>query len=112
VLHYGLPYDSKIYIHRVGRTARPGKSGNAISFITQYDVELWLRVEDALGKKLGEYEILKEEIMVLAGRVDETHRVAVLEMKDLHKDRCKSGANLQYNTISKRSRDDMDCKAG
>ena len=38
VLNFDLPPDSKTYVHRVGRTARAGKSGNAISFVTQYDV--------------------------------------------------------------------------
>ena len=74
VVNFDLPHDSKTYIHRVGRTARAGKSGNAISFVTQYDVELWMRIENALGKKLNEYETVKEEVMVLAERVGDAQR--------------------------------------
>jgi superfamily II DNA/RNA helicase len=55
VLNYDLPQDSETYIHQVGRTARAGKSGAAISFVTQYDVELWLRIENTLGEKMDEY---------------------------------------------------------
>lgn len=118
VMNFDLPPDSKTYIHRVGRTARAGKSGNAISFVTQYDVELWLRIEGALGKKLKEHETVKEEVMVLAERVGEAQRSAVLEMKDLHENRGKKGATLRGRRPgsktggAKRGRDDMDRDEG
>ncbi len=112
VINYDLPHDSKTYIHRVGRTARAGKSGSAISFVTQYDVELWLRIENALGKKLDEYNVVKEEAMVLADRVGDAQRAAVLEMKELHKHRGNSGATLRHKRTSKRERDVMDQDEG
>ena len=50
VINYDIPTDSKAYIHRVGRTARAGRSGKSISLITQYDLEMYLRIESVLGK--------------------------------------------------------------
>jgi superfamily II DNA/RNA helicase len=41
VVNFEIPRNSKDYIHRVGRTARAGRSGQAITFVTQYDVELF-----------------------------------------------------------------------
>lgn len=111
VLNYDLPHDSKTYVHRVGRTARAGKSGKAISFVTQYDIELYSRIENALGKKLKEYPYVKEEVMVLAERVGEAQREAVQEMKDLHENRGQKGATLRNKRNMKgmkRGREDMD----
>ena len=34
VINYALPQDSEAYVHRVGRTGRAGKEGNAITFVT------------------------------------------------------------------------------
>jgi ATP-dependent RNA helicase DDX47/RRP3 len=117
VLNFDLP-DSKTYIRRVGRTARAGKSGNPISFVTQYDVELWLRIEGALGKKLKEHETTKE-VMELHERVGEEQRSAALEMKDLHENRGKRGAVLRGRRPagdgkpgSKRRRDEIDSEEG
>ncbi|PMD22270.1 DEAD-domain-containing protein [Hyaloscypha hepaticicola] len=116
VLNYDLPPDSKTYIHRVGRTARAGKSGHAISVVTQYDVEIWLRIEAALGKKQKEYDYDKEEVMVFKARVEEAQRHARNEMKNLHEDRGKKGSVLKGRRPKggdkKRSRDEMDREEG
>ncbi|MCJ1371398.1 ribosomal RNA processing protein [Loxospora ochrophaea] len=117
VLNFDLPPDSKTYIHRVGRTARAGKSGHAISFVTQYDIEIWQRIEAALGKELKEYPSEKDEVMVMGERVGEAQRAAVREMKDLHEKRGTKGATLRGRKPvgmkgGKRKRDDMDKEEG
>ena len=91
VLNFDLPPDSKTYVHRVGRTARAGKSGVAISLVTQYDIEVYLRIEKALGRKLEEHTAARDEVMVFAERVGEAQRVAVTEMKNVHEKRKTGG---------------------
>lgn len=82
VLNFDLPPDSKTYVHRVGRTARAGKSGVAISVVTQYDVEVFQRIEKALGKKLDEHDAARDQVMVFSTRVAEAQRVAIRQLKD------------------------------
>ena len=45
VYNYDIPRDPKDYIHRIGRTARAGKEGKAISLLSQRDYENFSRVE-------------------------------------------------------------------
>ncbi|KAK6187852.1 hypothetical protein SNE40_005786 [Patella caerulea] len=87
VINFDIPTHSKDYIHRVGRTARAGRSGKAITFVTQYDVELYQRIEHLIGKKLPLYKTEEEEVMVLMERVSEAQRLAKLDMADLGKKR-------------------------
>lgn len=78
-------------------------------------------VEDrgGVGKKLKEYETAKDEVMILAERVGEAQRGAVMEMKELHESRGKKGATLKGRRRgggniggAKRSRDEMDREEG
>ena len=55
VLNYDMPQNSKDYIHRVGRTARAGQTGRAITIVTQYDIEVLQRIESLIGQKLEAY---------------------------------------------------------
>ncbi|KAJ2769120.1 ribosomal RNA processing protein, partial [Coemansia nantahalensis] len=89
VVNYDIPSFSKDYIHRVGRTARAGRSGRAISFVTQYDVELLQRIEQVIGKKLDVFPGEKDAILVLQERVNEAQRIATLELKEIQAARGK-----------------------
>nr|CAI5837251.1 unnamed protein product [Callosobruchus analis] len=83
VINFDIPTHSKDYIHRVGRTARAGRSGQAITFVTQYDVELYQRIEQLIGKQLPLYKTEEDEVMILQERVAEAQRIAKMEMKDI-----------------------------
>lgn len=44
VYNYDIPKDSKDYIHRIGRTARAGESGQAINLLCDYDYDNFSRI--------------------------------------------------------------------
>ncbi len=50
VINYNLPEDPRNYIHRIGRTARAGKSGMAISFAVENDVNQLNNIEKSIGQ--------------------------------------------------------------
>ncbi|XP_055927153.1 probable ATP-dependent RNA helicase DDX47 [Argiope bruennichi] len=88
VINFDIPGNSKDYIHRVGRTARAGRGGKSITFVTQYDVELYQKIETLIGKKLPLYPTQTEEVMMLVDRVTEAQLLANKEMKEMEgKDR-------------------------
>jgi ATP-dependent RNA helicase DDX47/RRP3 len=82
VINFDLPGHGKDYIHRVGRTARAGRAGKAIAMVTQYDVEVYQRLEGLLGKKLPEYKLEEETVLVLLERVSDAQRLATRELKE------------------------------
>jgi len=75
VINFDIPTHSKDYIHRVGRTARAGRSGRSITFVTQYDVELYQRIEQLISKQLPLFPTEEEEVMLLQERVSEAQRI-------------------------------------
>ena len=50
VINYDIPTNSKDYIHRVGRTARAGRSGVAISLVNQYELEWYIQIEKLIAR--------------------------------------------------------------
>ncbi|PHJ19579.1 dead deah box helicase family protein [Cystoisospora suis] len=84
VINFDVPLSSKEYIHRVGRTARAGRTGRALTIVTQYDVEAYQRIEHALGKKLEELKELTatDKVMPLHEKVLEALRSAELEARE------------------------------
>lgn len=57
VINHNVPNVPKEYIHRVGRTARAGKGGMAITLITPHDIKLLHAIEETIGTKLTEYKV-------------------------------------------------------
>lgn len=83
VINFELPISPKDYVHRVGRTARAGSSGVSISFVTQYDIENFQRIEQFIGQTIELYPTQEDLVLVLLERVNEAQRYAALQVKEL-----------------------------
>lgn len=112
MINFQMPDDSKSYIHRVGRTARAGRAGKSLNLVTQYDIENYLRIEKALGKKMEEYKVERDQVLLLHERVGEAQREAVLKMKEFHEKRGKGKGKSKLHGVKngriEKNKDDMD----
>lgn len=57
VLNYDIPEDAETYVHRVGRTARAGKEGTAITFVGEWDIDVWEQMREAVGATVEERQL-------------------------------------------------------
>ena len=55
VINYDVPQNAEEYIHRIGRTARAGKSGYSITFVGEWDIEAWAKICQELGEERPQY---------------------------------------------------------
>jgi ATP-dependent RNA helicase RhlB len=60
VVNYDLPNESENYVHRIGRTARAGKTGKAITLASEQDVYELPSIEKYIGKKIPSETAVEE----------------------------------------------------
>ena len=63
VINYDLPQAPEDFVHRIGRTARAGSVGEALSFITPNDSKIWKSIEmtlQRLSNKGGNKKVFKK----------------------------------------------------
>ncbi len=51
VINYDVPAEPADYIHRIGRTARAQKTGDAITFVSYDETSLFAKIESTIGKR-------------------------------------------------------------
>ncbi|CAM2811020.1 DEAD/DEAH box helicase [Skermania piniformis] len=57
VVNYDIPHDTESYVHRIGRTGRAGKSGEALLFVSPRERHLLKSIERATRQPLTEMQL-------------------------------------------------------
>lgn len=57
VLNYDIPYDTESYIHRIGRTGRAGREGEAILFVSPREQRMLKSIERATRQKIDAMQL-------------------------------------------------------
>ena len=74
VVNYDIPYDTEAYVHRIGRTGRAGRNGNAILFVAPREIRMLRTIERATRQPIAP--------LTLPSRADVTNkRVADFKSK-------------------------------
>jgi len=94
VYNYDLPQDAEDYVHRIGRTARAGASGEAISFLCEKYAYSIMDIEDYIGHSIEKRTI--EPWMLEAIEVGKVRRS--------DKSRSKRGSKPDRSSRAKQSR--------
>ncbi len=75
VVNFDVPKNPRDYVHRVGRTARAGRGGTAVTLVTQYDIKLVLAAEEYIKTKLEKSEYPEKEVLD-----DISHLIKVMQV--------------------------------
>lgn len=63
VVNYDIPYDAEAYIHRIGRTGRAGRKGEAILFVAPRERRMLYAIERATRQKIEPLELPTTEVV-------------------------------------------------
>jgi ATP-dependent RNA helicase DeaD len=63
VVNYDIPHDTEAYIHRIGRTGRAGRVGDAILFVAPRERRMLGAIEQATRQKIEQMELPSTEIV-------------------------------------------------
>ena len=61
VVNYDIPNDTEAYIHRIGRTGRAGRTGDAILFVAPREKRMLAAIERATGQKITPMQLPSRE---------------------------------------------------
>ncbi|KAK1748413.1 ATP-dependent RNA helicase [Skeletonema marinoi] len=115
VVNAELPRRAVDYVHRVGRTARAGRRGRAISLVGEQDVDLVHEAEKISGRKLLKCTEVTEDMAIKAlGPVAKASRLTKMKLMDIgfdelvkkHRDRKRRDRRLRMKA-EKRARQAM-----
>lgn len=92
VINYDLPEESQNYVHRIGRTARAGKSGKAVSLACEDDVFYLAPIERLIGMRIPvEWP---DDDLIVTDAIEVSHRSTDKRERGRRKERVKDKQRL------------------
>ena len=73
VINYDMPFDGEAYVHRIGRTGRAGRTGEAVLFVTPRERRFINNLERATGQPIEPMEV-PGNTAINQGRLDRLHK--------------------------------------
>ncbi|KAK7070808.1 putative ATP-dependent RNA helicase ddx49 [Halocaridina rubra] len=81
IVNHRVPNLPKTYIHRVGRTARAGRAGQAITFVTPHDLKILLAIEAETNRKMIELEVDEKMVQKIMKQVNVSKRAQEIKLE-------------------------------
>lgn len=82
MLNFDVPKNPRDYVHRVGRTARAGRGGTAVTLVTQYDIKLVLAAEEYINTKLEKVEYPEKQVLEDISHLMKVMQVVRIKMNE------------------------------
>ena len=99
VVNYDIPYDTEAYIHRIGRTGRAGRTGDAILFVAPRERRMLAAIERATRQKITRLELPTTETV---------NNKRIADFKQKISDTLSSGEMTFMQNLVEQYRDEHD----
>jgi ATP-dependent RNA helicase DeaD len=102
VINYDIPYDSETYIHRIGRTGRAGRQGDAILFVSPRERNMLRVIERVTRQQLEEMKM---------PTVADVNELRLVKFKEKITAAVMSGAGKEFQSLLEQIQSDGDIPA-
>ena len=106
VFNYDVPYDTEAYVHRIGRTGRAGRTGDAILFVAPRELRMLRAIERATGQSVQPMSLPSQDMVTERRIVELQQRLNDALEADAHPmltelaDRFARDGQIDHRTLS------------
>ncbi|RVW42470.1 DEAD-box ATP-dependent RNA helicase 28 [Vitis vinifera] len=95
VINYACPRDLTSYVHRVGRTARAGREGYAVTFVTDNDRSLLKSIVKRAGSKLRSRIVAEQSIIKWSHMIEQMEDQVAAILQEEREERILRKAEME-----------------